>query len=135
MPVLSQNTSRAFKDISLSFEPNPVTQDLPVIKNENAIKRSIRNLIETNLSERFFNSTLGSSIRSSLFDFVDIGSAANIQKQIEFTISNYEPRVDNVIVDVNPLPDTNQFDVNIFFDIIGKDFPTQEFKFLLEANR
>ena len=127
--------SRSFKDISLSFEPHPVTKDLPILKNENAIRRSVRNLVETNLTEKFFNSTLGSQIRSSLFDFVDYGSAANIKSQIELVISNYEPRVNNVVVVVTPLPDDNTFDVQITFDIIGQEFPTQTFSFILEATR
>ena len=130
-----QRISRSFKDISLSFEPHPVTKDLPILKNENAIRRSVRNLVETNLTEKFFNSTLGSQIRSSLFDFVDYGSAANIKSQIELVISNYEPRVNNVVVVVTPLPDDNTFDVQITFDIIGQEFPTQTFSFILEATR
>jgi phage baseplate assembly protein W len=127
--------SRSFKDISLSFEPHPVTKDLPVLKNERAIMRSIRNLVETIPTERFFNSLLGSNVRSSLFDFVDYGTASLIKDQIENTISNFEPRVNNVIVDVNPLPDLNQFDVNITYDIIGQELPTQEYSFILEAAR
>jgi phage baseplate assembly protein W len=127
--------SRSFKDISLSFEPHPVTKDLPVLKNERAIMRSIRNLVETIPTERFFNSLLGSNVRSSLFDFVDYGTASLIKDQIENTISNFEPRVNNVSVDVNPLPDLNQFDVNVTYDIIGQELPTQEYSFILEAAR
>jgi phage baseplate assembly protein W len=127
--------SRSFKDISLSFEPHPVTKDLSVLKNERAIMRSIRNLVETIPTERFFNPLLGSNVRSSLFDFVDYGTASLIKDQIENTISNFEPRVNNVLVDVNPLPDLNQFDVNITYDIIGQELPTQEYSFILEAAR
>jgi phage baseplate assembly protein W len=127
--------SRSFKDISLSFEPHPVTKDLAVLKNERAIMRSIRNLVETIPTERFFNPLLGSNVRSSLFDFVDYGTASLIKDQIENTISNFEPRVNNVLVDVNPLPDLNQFDVNITYDIIGQELPTQEYSFILEAAR
>ena len=92
--------SRHFKDISLSFEPHPVTKDIPVLTNERAIVRSIRNLVETIPTERPFNSLLGSEVRSSLFDFVDFGTAAVIQDQIETAITNYEPRVDNLVVEV-----------------------------------
>jgi phage baseplate assembly protein W len=127
--------SKGFKDISLSFEPHPVTKDLAIIKNENAIRRSVRNLIETIPTERFFNSSLGSNVRSSLFDFVDYGTATVIESQIISTIENFEPRVDNLVVNVEPSPDDNAFNVNIFFDIVGQDFPTQEFTFLLEATR
>ena len=127
--------SRSFKDISLSFEPHPVTKDLPILKNERAIMRSIRNLVETIPTERFFNPLLGSNVRSSLFDFVDYGTASLIKDQIENTISNFEPRVNNVSVDVNPLPDLNQFDVTVTYDIIGQELPTQEYSFILEAAR
>lgn len=127
--------SRAFKDISLSFDPHPVTKDLPVLVNERAIARSVRNLVETIPTERFFNPLLGSDVRRSLFEFVDFGTASVIQDQIETTINNFELRVDNVKVEVEPRPDDNQFEVMVFFDIIGQDFPTQQFTFLLEATR
>ena len=127
--------SRAFKDISLSFEPHPVTKDLPVLINERAIARSVRNLVETIPTERFFNSLLGSDVRRSLFEFVDYGTASVIEDQIKTTIRNFEPRVNNVQVQVDPRPDDNNFEVNIIFDIIGQDFPTQQFSFLLEATR
>ena len=127
--------SRAFKDISLSFEPHPVTKDLPILKNESAIRRSVRNLVETIPTERFFNPLVGSNVRSSLFDFVDYGTASVIQDQIRVTVENFEPRVANLRVEVNPQPDTNTFEVNVIFDIIGQDFPAQEFTFLLEATR
>ena len=130
-----QRISRSFKDISLSFDPHPVTKDLQVLKNERAITRAIRNLVETIPTERFFNSIIGSNVRSNLFDFVDFGTASAIQSEIEVAISNYEPRVDNVRVDVMPSPDTNEFEVTVTFDIIGQEFPTQQFTFLLEATR
>jgi phage baseplate assembly protein W len=130
-----QRISRSFKDISLSFEPHPVTKDLPILRNENAIKRSVRNIVETIPTEKFFNPSFGSDVRSSLFEFVDFGTASVIQNQVEIAIQNFEPRVDNVNVEVNPKPDTNEFEVTIFFDIIGQDFPTQEFTFILEATR
>jgi phage baseplate assembly protein W len=130
-----QRISRSFKDISLSFDPHPVTKDLPILKNERAITRSIRNLVETIPTERFFNSLLGSEVRSSLFEFVDYGTASVIQTQIETTIQNYESRVDNVKVEVDPQPDNNSFEVTVIFDIIGQQFPTQQFTFLLEATR
>ena len=130
-----QRISRSFRDISLSFVPHPVTKDLTILRNENAIVRSVRNLVETIPRERFFNSTIGSNVRSSLFDFVDFGTAANIQKQIETAIENYEPRVDNLVVEVLPLPDENSFEVTIIFDIIGQEIPRQTINFILEATR
>ena len=127
--------SREFKHISLSFTPHPVTKDLPILKNENAIKKSVRNLVQTIPTERFFNSILGSNVRDSLFDFVDFGTASAIQDQIEITIQNFEPRVDNVVVEVEPRPDLNEFEVTVIFDIVGQELPTQEFTFILEATR
>lgn len=127
--------SRSFKDISLSFIPHPVTKDLPVLKNQTAIIRSIRNLVETIPNERFFNSQLGSDVRSSLFDFVDFATASVIQDQILNVISNYESRVQNVKVEVSPSPDTNTFEVSVIFDIIGQEIPSQQFTFILEATR
>ena len=133
--MASTRKSRAFKDISLSFVPHPITKDLPVLVNERAIARSVRNLVETIPTERFFQPLLGSDVRSSLFDFVDYGTATVIQQQILTTIENFEPRVTNVEVQVNPQPDDNTFECNIIFDIIGQDFPTQDFTFILEATR
>ncbi len=100
----STRVSRAFKDISFSFDPHPVTKDLPVLINERAIIRSVRNLVETIPTERFFNSDLGSDIRRSLFEFVDIASSRVIHDQIRETILFYEDRVENLKVQVNPHP-------------------------------
>ena len=127
--------SRSFKDISLSFEPHPVTKDLPVLVNERAIARAVRNLVETIPTERFFNPLLGSDVRKSLFEFVDYGTASVIEDQIKTTINNFEVRVDNIVVEVDPRPDDNEFEVTVIFDIIGEDYPTQQFSFLLEATR
>ena len=131
--------SRSFKDISLSFKRHPVTNDITVLKNADAIKRSVRNLVQTIPNERFFNSTIGSEVRNLLFEnapgFVDFGTAAIIEKQILTTIENYEPRVTNLEVNVEPRPDTNEFEVNVIFDIIGQSFPIQEFTFILKATR
>jgi len=131
----TKRISRAFKDISLSFDPHPVTKDLPVLVNERAIIRSIRNLVETIPTERFFNSRLGSDIRKSLFDFVDVGTANAIRTQILNTIKFYDQRVEKLRVQVDPRPDDNSFDVIVFFDIVGQDLPSQSFSFILESTR
>ena len=131
--------SRAFKDISLSFKRHPVTNDIGVLKNADAIKRSVRNLVQTIPNERFFNSTIGSDVKNLLFEnapgFIDFGTAAIIEKQILTTIENYEPRVTNLEVNVEPRPDTNEFEVNVIFDIVGQTFPLQDFTFILKATR
>ena len=127
--------SRAFKDISLSFEPHPITKDLPVLKNEAAIRRSVRNIVQTIPTEKFFNPLFGSDVRGSLFEFIDFGSASVISDQIITSIENFEGRVENLTVEVQPLSDQNAFNVTVIFDIVGQEFPTQEYSFLLEATR
>ena len=127
--------SRAYKDISLSFEPHPVSNDLKVLKNEDAIRRSVRNIVQTIPTEKFFDPLFGSDIYKSLFNFVDFGTASNIQGQIEISLDNYEERIDNVTVEVSPQPDLNSFEVTVRYDIIGQEFPSQEYSFLLEATR
>lgn len=127
--------SRSFKDISLSFEPHPITKDLPILKNEAAIRRSVRNIVQTIPTEKFFNSLFGSDVRASLFEFVDFGTASVIRDQILTSVTNFESRIENLEVEVQPLPDRNSFNVIVVFDIIGQEFPTQEYSFLLEATR
>tara|TARA_Y100000996_G_scaffold319563_1_gene255672 strand:- start:802 stop:1203 length:402 start_codon:yes stop_codon:yes gene_type:complete len=130
-----KRVSKAFKDISLSFQPHPITKDLPILKNENAIRRSVRNIVETIPTEKFFNVDFGSDVYRSLFDFVDVGTASLIEDQILSAINNYEARVDNVRVEVDPRPDQNEFEVTVIYDIVGQEFPSQEYTFILEATR
>ena len=127
--------SRAFKDISLSFTPHPVTKDLPVLSNERAIVRSVRNLVETIPTERFFNSLLGTDIRDSLFKNFTSATVTIIEDQIRQTIANFEPRVSNLNVEVDAIPDGNEINVKVLFDITGLDVPTQQFTFILEPTR
>ena len=127
--------SQAFKDISLSFEPHPVTKDLPVLVNERAIVRSGRNLVETIPTERFFNSNLGSNIRDMLFDNFSGSSVMIIEDMVRTTVRNYEPRVGDIGVEVNASEDTNTVRVNVLFDSIGLEAPVQSFDFILEPTR
>ena len=127
--------SRAFKDISLSFIPHPVTKDLAVLKNENAIMKSVRNIVETAYTERFFNSTFGSDLRTIIFENVDIINSNALKSEIFYAIKNYEHRVTNIKVFVNPDPDRNMYEVTINYEIIGQSVPFQEFTFILEATR
>ena len=127
--------SRAFKDISLSFSPHPVTKDLPVLINERAVIRSVRNLVETIPTERFFNPILGTDIRDTLFGNFDRAEVMMIEDQIRETLGNFEPRVSNVGATVRAVPDNNTFNVTVFFDINGLDLPTQSFSFILEPTR
>jgi len=130
-----QRISRAFKDISLSFDRHPITNDIVVLKNADAIKKSIRNIVQTIPSERFFNPIFGSEVKNSLFEFVDFGTASLLEKQISIAIENYEPRVNRVNIDVNPRADQNAFEITVSFNIIGQEVPAQQFTFILEATR
>lgn len=130
-----RKVSKVFKDISLSFEPHPVTKDLPVLKNERAITKSVRNLVETRFSERFFNPNIGSDVGDLLFEFIDFGSADQIRRQITTLIEENEPRVNNVRVLVSPRPDSFEFLCEIYYDIVGLAVPEQQFTFVLEATR
>ena len=130
-----QRKSRAFKDISLSFSPHPVTRDLPVLTNERAIVRSVRNLVETIPTERFFNTLLGTDIRGSLFENFSRTTVNVIEDQIRDSVRNFEPRVRNIGIEVTSFPDDNTFEIKVLFDIKGLDVPTQSFTFLLEPTR
>ena len=133
MPL--ERVSKGFRDISMSFEANPLNNDLIGVKNDTAIARSIRNLVLTNPGERFFNPNLGSRVYESLFDNVDEISAASIKDEIEETIINYEPRVKLQSVKVNPDYDNHTFDVTLIYDIIGIDALPQQLNFALQSTR
>ena len=130
-----QRKSRAFKDISLSFSPHPVTKDLPVLVNERAVIRSVRNLVETIPTERFFNSLIGTDIRDTLFSNFDRMNVMMIEDQIREVLGNFEPRVSNVGATVKARPDDNTLEVTVFIDINGLDLPQQSFAFILEPTR
>ena len=130
-----QRKSRAFKAISLSFTQHPVTKDLPVLTNERAITRSVRNLVETIPTERFFNSVLGTDIRDSLFENFERSTVMIIEDQVRNTIRNFEPRVGQIGVEVDAMVDKNALEVKVLFEIDGLDVPTQSFTFLLEPTR
>ena len=130
-----QRKSRAFKDISLSFTPHPVTKDLPILANERAITRSVRNLVETIPTERFFDSSIGTDIRDSLFENFERSTVMIIEDQVREVLDNFEPRVSDVGVKVDADPDSNEFEVTVFFEIVGLDVPQQSFTFLLEPTR
>ena len=133
MPV--ERVSRGFKDISMSFEVNPINNDIIGVKNDTAIARSIRNLIFTVPGERFFNQDLGSKVSQTLFDTVDDISASAIRDEIEETIIKYEPRVKLKDIRVKPDYDNYTFDVTIVYDIVGIDALTQQLNFALQPTR
>ena len=133
MPL--QRVSQGFKDISMSFQSNPLTNDLIALKNESAISRSIRNIVFTLPGEKFFNPNFGSRITKSLFENVDQISASIIGDEIRNSIANYEPRVNLIDVQVNPEYDNGGFDVIIIYRIVGIDVPAQQLQFVLQTTR
>ena len=133
MPV--QRISKSFKDISASFQVNPLTNDLIAIKNTTAIARSLRNLVLTTPGERFFNENLGSQVNNLLFENVDDVTAMSVRQEIINVIENYEPRVKLLTVSVNANIDTYSMDVVIAYQVIGIDIPPQELSFVLIPTR
>ena len=133
MPL--QRVSQGFKDVSMTFQANPLNGDLIGLKNENAIARALRNIVFTLPGEKFFNENFGSQITASLFENVDDLSAISIRDEIEQAIINYEPRVDLQKVEVFPNLDDNAFDVIITYIIIGANVPPQELQFVLVPTR
>jgi len=123
--------SRAFKDINLSFKRHPVTNDVVVIRDEDAIKRSVRNIIFTILGEKPFEPNFGSVINESLFDLSTNLSEVRVQDEIRTSLLNYEPRISNISVTVIVAPDTNEMNCTVQYDIVGIPSPTQEVDVLL----
>jgi len=133
--VPAQRFSQGFKDISLSFKRHPVTNDILTLKNEDAIKRSVQNLIRIIRGEVFFNHLLGTKLSGSLFELAHSEFTDPIKTEIETVLKNFEPRVTLRAVDFLSTPDDNSLEVNIKFDIIGLSAPTQSVNFILEPTR
>ncbi len=133
MPL--ERVSQGFKDISMTFQANPLNEDLIALKNANAIARSIRNIVFTTPGEKFFDPSFGSRITESLFENIDEITATIIVDEIRESIENYEPRVQLIDVLVFPNYDNNAFDVNIVYEIIGIEIPAQELQFVLQSSR
>ena len=133
MPI--ERVSQNFKDISMTFQSNPLNNDLIAIKNENAIARSLRNIVFTTPGEKFFNESFGSRITESLFENIDSITATIIVDEIRESIDIYESRVE--LDDVKAYPDyeNNGFDVIIIYDIVGSEVPAQELQFVLQSSR
>ena len=133
MPL--ERVSQGFKDVSMSFKSNPLTNDLIALKNENAIARSVRNIVFTLPGEKFFNENFGSRISKLLFENMDDLTASSIKDEIERSIRNNEPRVRLRSVKTLPNFENNQFDVTITYDNIGADVPAQQLEFVLQPTR
>ena len=123
--------SRAFKDINLSFKRHPVTNDVITVSDEDAIKRSVKNIIFTILGEKPFEPNFGSVISQSLFDLNTNLNEIRISDEIKQSLLNYEPRIDNTEVTVSVYPDSNELNCIVQYDIVGIPAPTQEVDVLL----
>ena len=133
MPI--ERVSQGFKDISMTFQSNPLNSDLIAIKNENAIARSLRNIVFTLPGEKFFDPSFGSRITESLFENIDEITATIIVDEIRESIENYEERVKLLDVQASPNYDNNSYDLTIRYLIIGRDIPAQELQFVLQSSR
>lgn len=127
--------SRAFRDISLSFTRNPVTNDIISLRNEDAIKRSVINLVRTRIGERFFNSLLGSNVEKSLFELNLTENIDYLEDEIKTLLRNFEPRISVRTVTVENVVDSNELNVSISYNIVGLPFPQQNIEFLLVSAR
>jgi len=133
MPL--ERVSQGFKDISMTFQINPLNSDLIALKNESAIARSVRNIVFTIPGEKFFDESFGSNISRSLFENIDDITASIIVDEVRQSIRNFEPRVNLLDVQAFPVFDNNSFDLTIIYEIIGADIPAQQLQFVLQSTR
>ena len=132
---MAEPISRGFRDISLSFIRHPVTNDIIAIKNEDAIKKSVINLVRTQINERFFNELLGTTLGTTLFELIDEESFDFLEDEIEVLLRNFEPRITVTRVFAQGQVDSNSVFVQIEYDIVGLPLPTQNVEFLLQPTR
>ena len=133
MPV--QKKSRGFRDISLSFQKHPITKDIVTLKDADAIKRAVQNLVRIRVGEVFFRNDIGTKLTGSLFELANDDLIDPLISEIETVITNFEPRVNLKNVSVSTIPDENSLNVEIAYDIIGLPLPQQTIDFILEPTR
>ena len=135
MSTYTTKVSRAFKDISLSFMKHPVTKDVTVLRNEDAIKKSVINLTRTRINERFFNDLLGTSVADNLFENMGSGLETALEEEISTLLGNYEPRIELNSVYVIADQDSNELSIQVDYNIVGLPIPSQTIEFLLQPTR
>jgi len=133
MPL--ERISKGFKDISMTFQSNPLNRDLIGIKNETAIARSVKNLVLSSQGEKFFNSSFGTRVSKLLFENIDEMTASIIKDEITYVLSTYEPRIEVIDVTVKPNYDENEFATTIQYKIVGIDVLPQQLSFALQPAR
>jgi len=126
---------QTFKDLNITFKPHPITGDLTTVKDEAAIKQAIINLLLTNRGERFFDSRIGSSLSSLLFEQLDFATASLVNTEIENTLKSYEPRIRILSLSTTPNFDDNGFDIGLVFEVVGREDIPREITFFLERTR
>lgn len=127
--------SKGFRDISLSFVKNPITNDILILKNEDAIKKSVMNLVKTRIGERFFNSLLGSRVNESLFELSNSGIDIALENEIRNLLSNFEKRINVREIDAEIIEDEYELNIKIVYDIVGISAPQQTLEFILQPTR
>ena len=130
-----KRSSRVYKDLNLNFSTNPITQDVTTLTDVNAVKRSVRNLLLTNHYDRPFHPEIGSNIQALLFENFGPITANQLSRQIEEMIAQFEPRARVESVQCFPIPDSNRYDVRIYFYVENLPAELQEFQTILEAVR
>ena len=130
-----KRSSRVYKDLNLNFTVNPVTSDVTTVTDVNAVKMSVRNLLLTNHYDKPFHPEIGSNIQSLLFENFGPITGNQLTRTIEEMIANFEPRARVESVECFPLPDTNTYDIRIYFYVENLPAELIEFQTLLEAMR
>ena len=123
--------SRTFKDINLSFKRHPVTNDVVTIRDEDAIKRSVKNIVFTTLGEKPFVPQFGSVVNESLFDLNTELSEIRVADEIRSSLLNFEPRIDNIEASVSILADSHEMNCTVQYEIVGIPTPPQKVDILL----
>jgi phage baseplate assembly protein W len=131
----AERISKNFYDVSMSFDMHPINHDVISLKNENAIARSLRNLVLTSPGERFFQPILGTNMNRTLFENMHPTTSILLRDEITNTIKNYEPRVKLNYVEVTPDYETNEYNVVIDYKIVGIDVLPQQLSFILQTTR
>ena len=126
----STRSSKIFKDLNLDFQQNTATKDIQKITDVESVKRSVRNLINTNHYEKPFHPEIGSNLRAMLFELMTPQMNHVITKQIENLINNYEPRCRLVQVNTQPMFDRNGYAAQISFYVVNHPEPVQVETFL-----
>ena len=127
--------SRKFKDISFSFSRNPITNDILVLQNEDAIKKSVINLVRTQIGERFFNRLIGTSLSKTIFELNTQEAAYYLEDEIRLLLDNFEPRVKVIAVDSDIDLESNDLNIKMQYNIVGLSIPPQTIEFLLQPTR